>query len=77
MGKTRTVKPTASGSGGGTGPSAKLEELAARQGVKAVNTFEELESLWPEEFDPDAFAEHVIKERHKHRKLAQERGSRR
>jgi len=49
--------------------SSSLEELAERQGIDPVEDLDELSALWPEEHDPDAFLEYILKERSDRRRI--------
>lgn len=55
--------------------SIPLEELAAQQGVSAVDDLGEITALWPADDDPDELLRHILTERGERRKLSENRGN--
>jgi hypothetical protein len=55
--------------------SVPLEEIAAQQGVSAVDDLDEISALWPNEDDPDEVFQHVFAERAGRRELGENRGN--
>lgn len=50
-----------------------LEELAAQQGVVAVDDVDALAALWPADDDPDELLHYLLQERRERRKLPERR----
>jgi hypothetical protein len=48
-----------------------LEELAARQGIRAVDDLDSIATLWPVDDDPDELLQYLLQERRERRKLHQ------
>ena len=51
-----------------------LEELAAQQGVSAVEDLDAVGELWPCDDDPEELLQHILAERASRRRLARAKG---
>ena len=53
--------------------SLSLEELAAQQGIVAVDDLDAIAALWPADDDPDELLRYLLQERRERRKLHESR----